>query len=40
MLQARGYLAAYAKDVPASCAKAEELFGQRGRIIPGIFLPR
>ncbi|GJD46905.1 hypothetical protein AFCDBAGC_4790 [Methylobacterium cerastii] len=40
MLQARGYVAAYAKDVPASCSKAQELFGQRGRIIPGIFVPR
>jgi hypothetical protein len=40
MLQARAYLAAYEKDVPASCAKADELFGQTGRIIPGIFLPR
>jgi hypothetical protein len=40
MLQARAYLAAYEKDVPASCAKAEEMFGQKGRIVPGIFLPR
>jgi hypothetical protein len=40
MLQARAYLAAYEKDVPASCAKAEEMFGRKGRIIPGIFLPR
>lgn len=40
MLQARAYLAAYERDVPASCAKAEEMFGRKGRIIPGIFLPR
>ncbi len=40
MLQARAYLAAYEKDVPANCGKAVELFGEKGRIIPGIFLPR
>ncbi|WP_342165617.1 hypothetical protein [Methylobacterium sp. SD21] len=40
MLQARAYLAAYEKDVPANCGKAAELFGEKGRIIPGIFLPR
>jgi hypothetical protein len=40
MLQARSYLAAYQKDVPGSCARAVELFGQSGRIIPGIVLPR
>lgn len=40
MLQARAYLAAYEKDVPVNCGKAVELFGQKGRIIPGIFLPR
>jgi hypothetical protein len=40
MLQARASLAAYEKDVPASCGKPVELFGQKGRIIPGIFLTR
>ncbi|MCJ2023448.1 hypothetical protein [Methylobacterium sp. J-067] len=40
MLQARASLAAYEKDVPASCGEAVELFGQKGRIIPGIFLAR
>ncbi|MDQ0448644.1 hypothetical protein [Methylobacterium aerolatum] len=40
MLQARSYLAAYQKDVPGSCSKAEELFGRSGRIIPGVFLAR
>ena len=40
MLQARAYLGAYEKDVPANCEKAVELFGQKGRIIPGIFVPR
>lgn len=40
LLQARSYLAAYQKDVPASCARAVDLFGQTGKIIPGLFLPR
>ncbi len=40
MLQAPRLLAAYEKDVPASCGKPVELFGQKGRIIPGIFLTR
>lgn len=40
LLQARSYLAAYQKDVPGSCQKAEELFGRSGRIIPGVFLAR
>jgi len=40
LLQARSYLAAYEKDVPGSCQRAEELFGQTGRIIPRLFLPR
>lgn len=40
LLQARSYLAAYQKDVPGSCQKAEDLFGRSGRIIPGLFLPR
>lgn len=40
LLQARSYLAAYQKDVPGSCRKAEALFGRDGRIIPGLFLAR
>ena len=40
MLQARSYLVAYQKDVPGSCTRADALFGQSGRIIPGIFVPR
>ncbi|MCJ2136359.1 hypothetical protein MKK69_20285 [Methylobacterium sp. J-026] len=40
MLQARSYLVAYQKDLPGSCTRAEALFGQSGRIIPGIFVPR
>lgn len=40
LLQARSYLAAYQKDVPGSCQKADELFGRSGRIIPGVFLAR
>lgn len=40
LLQARSYLSAYEKDVPGSCQRAEELFGQTGRIIPRLFLPR
>ncbi|WP_244507480.1 hypothetical protein [Methylobacterium phyllostachyos] len=40
LLQAQSYLAAYQKDVPGSCQKADELFGRSGRIIPGVFLAR
>ena len=40
LLQARSYLAAYQKDVPGSCARAQDLFGQSGTIIPGLFPPR
>ncbi len=40
LLEARSYLAAYQKDVPGSCRKAGELFGQSGTIIAGVFLVR
>ena len=40
MLQARSYLAAYQKDISGSCARAQDLFGQSGTIIPGVFSPR
>jgi hypothetical protein len=39
-LQARSYLAAYQKDIPGSCARAHDLFGQSGTIIPGVFSAR
>ncbi|MCJ2141843.1 hypothetical protein [Methylobacterium sp. E-066] len=40
LLQARSYLAVYEKDVPASCTRAEELFGRSGKVVPGVFVPR
>ncbi|MGU3539860.1 hypothetical protein [Methylobacterium sp. A54F] len=40
LLQARSYLAAYQQDVPGSCTRAQDLFGQSGTIIPGVFSPR
>ncbi|MGU3328223.1 hypothetical protein [Methylobacterium sp. WL7] len=40
LLQARAYLAVYEKDVPASCARADEMFGRTGKVVPGVFVPR
>ncbi|MGU3662996.1 hypothetical protein ACLBX9_02210 [Methylobacterium sp. A49B] len=40
LLEARSYLAAYEKDVPSSCQRADDLFGPGGKVIPGLFLPR
>lgn len=40
MLRARSYLAAYQKDISGSCKRAQDLFGQSGTIIPGVFSPR
>lgn len=39
-LSAESYIMAYQKDVPASCRQAGELFGQNGRLIPGVFVAR
>ena len=40
LLTAQSYLAAYQKDIPGSCQRADDLFGPSGKVIPGLFLPR
>ncbi|KST56849.1 hypothetical protein AO398_09760 [Methylobacterium sp. GXS13] len=40
LLHAQSYLAVYEKDVPASCARADEMFGRTGKVVPGVFVPR
>lgn len=40
LLQARSYMTAYQKDIPGSCARAQDLFGRSGKIIPDLFIPR
>lgn len=36
-LRARAYTEIYAKDIPSSCARAAENFGETGRTIPRLF---
>lgn len=38
LMRSMGYTEAYRKDVAESCRKAEELFGEKGRSIPGLVL--
>lgn len=40
LLAANAYIEAYRRDVPASCRKAEAMFGPAGSIIPGMVVPR
>ncbi|MDR7038157.1 hypothetical protein J2X36_002913 [Methylobacterium sp. BE186] len=39
-LAAHGYIEAYRKNVPDSCARASALFGTAGTVVPGLVLPR
>jgi len=39
-LRALSYMEAYAKDIPASCARAEENFGKDGRTLPDLIAKR
>ena len=39
-LIATRYIETYRKDVAANCRKAEETFGPRGSVIPGLIVPR
>lgn len=36
LMRSMSYTEAYRKDVPASCRKAEELFGEKGTSVPGL----
>ncbi|WP_236960589.1 hypothetical protein [Methylobacterium durans] len=39
-LSAHGYMEAYRRNVPESCARAAALFGQTGSVVPGLVVPR
>lgn len=39
-LRARAYMEIYAKDTPASCARAVANFGEKGTTIPGLIIKR
>ncbi|GEP02915.1 hypothetical protein [Methylobacterium oxalidis] len=39
-LSAQGYIEAYRRDVPRSCARAASLFGRDGTVIRGLVVPR
>lgn len=38
LMRSMSYTEAYRKDVAESCRKAEDLFGEKGRSIPGLVL--
>ena len=38
LMRSMGYTEAYRKDVDESCRKAQEMFGEKGKAIPGLVL--